>query len=71
MEGPNGTHLCLVFPLAGPSVHGMSFGREGRTEGSRRLRADLARKVAKQTAAVMELMHSAGLVHGGTSDLHS
>jgi len=38
----------------------------GRVSGSRRLRADLVRKVAKQTAAVLELMHSAAIVHGGS-----
>jgi hypothetical protein len=45
------------------------FGSEGRTEGSKRLRGDLAREVAKQTATVMELMHSAGLIHGGSLTL--
>jgi hypothetical protein len=37
----------------------------GRVAGSRRLRADLARKVAKQTAMMIHHMHSAGVVHGG------
>ncbi|KAF8347561.1 kinase-like domain-containing protein [Amanita rubescens] len=64
VEGPNGTHLCLVSELAGPSVRAMSSSGGGRVEGSTRLRGDLARQVAKQTATVMELMHSAGLVHG-------
>ena len=68
-EGPNGTHLCLVSELAGQSVCAMSFPGGGRLEGSTRLRGDLARKVAKQTATVMELMHSAGLVHGGSFTL--
>ena len=65
-EGPNGMHLCTVSYLAGPSVASMS--RSGiKFAGSKRLRADLARKVAKQTAAVVGLMHSAGIVHGGLS----
>ena len=69
-EGPNGTHICLVSELAGPSVFAMSFfGCEGRLEGSKRLRGDLAKNVAKQTAAAVELMHSAGLVHGGSLTL--
>ena len=45
------------------------FGCEGRIEGSKRLRGDLARQVAMQTATAMELMHSAGLVHGGSLTL--
>jgi len=63
VEGPNGTHVCLVSELAGPSVRAMSFSGGGRIEGSTRLRGDLARKVAKQTATVIELT---GLVHGGS-----
>ena len=70
-EGPNGSHLCTISQFAGPSVAYMSDD-EVRSLGSKRLRGDLARKVAKQTATVIELMHSAGLVHGGSSpDLHS
>ena len=70
-EGPNGSHLCTISQFAGPRVAFMSHD-EVRSLGSKRLRGDLARKVAKQTATVIELMHSAGLVHGGSSpDLHS
>ncbi len=68
-EGPNGTHVCLVSELAGPSIRAMSFSGGGRLQGSTRLRGDLAREVAKQTAMVMELMHSAGLIHGGSLTL--
>ena len=62
-KGPNGTHVCLVSQLAGPSLYAMSFF------GRKRLRGDLAREVAKQTAAVVELMHSAGVAHGGSLTL--
>ena len=68
-EGPNGTHLCTVSQFAGPSVFSMSYP-EFRSAGSKRLRGDLARKVAKQVATVVEFMHSAGIVHGGSSDSH-
>jgi serine/threonine-protein kinase SRPK3 len=64
VQGPNGSHLFLIFPLAGPSILSMSDS-PGRAAGSRRLRADLARKVAKQTAMVMHHMHCTGVVHGG------
>ena len=64
VQGPNGSHLFLVFPLAGPNIRAMSDS-PGRVSGSRRLRADLARKVAKQTAMVLHHMHCAGVVHGG------
>ena len=63
-NGPNGSHLCLVSELAGPSILSMS-NSPGRVIGSRRLRSDLARKVAKQVVDAVELMHTAGFVHGG------
>lgn len=37
----------------------------GRMSGSRRLRGDLARKVEKQVATAVELLHSAGVMHAG------
>src|SRR6267154_812375 len=64
VQGPNGSHHFLIYPLAGPSILAMSDS-PGRVAGSRRLRADLARKVAKQTATMLHNMHSAGVVHGG------
>ena len=64
VQGPNGFHRFLIYPLAGPSILAMSDS-PGRVAGSRRLRADLARKVAKQTATTLHHMHSAGVVHGG------
>jgi serine/threonine-protein kinase SRPK3 len=67
-DSPNGSHLFLVSPFAGPSVLAMSDS-PGRVAGSRRLRADLARKVAKQVATTLYHMHSAGIVHGGERTL--
>ncbi|KAF8351008.1 hypothetical protein F5887DRAFT_1193424, partial [Amanita rubescens] len=62
VHGPNGTHLCLVSKFAGPSLLAMS-----ELGWSKRLRGDLARKVAKQVATVVEFMHFTGFVHGGSS----
>jgi hypothetical protein len=39
----------------------------GRVLGSRRLWGDLARKAARQVATAMDLVHSAGIIHGGSS----
>jgi serine/threonine-protein kinase SRPK3 len=64
LEGPNGTHLCLISQLAGPSVLSMAES-PGRVSGSRRLRGDLARKVASQVATAVELLHGRGIIHGG------
>ncbi|KAF9563706.1 hypothetical protein CPC08DRAFT_816440 [Agrocybe pediades] len=65
--GPNGTHFFLVAPFAGPSIAAL-YDCPGRTSGSRRIRADLARKVAKRTAQSLLDLHQAGIVHGGIFD---
>ena len=64
VKGPNGSHRFLVSPFAGPSILAMS-DCPGRVAGSRRLRGDLARKVAKQIVTAVDCMHRAGVVHGG------
>lgn len=64
--GPNGQHLCLVTPLAGPSVLSLSSSPK-QTSRIRRLAGWLARRVAKQVSLVVEEMHRAGFVHGGSS----
>ncbi|RDB17971.1 Protein kinase dsk1 [Hypsizygus marmoreus] len=60
-NGPNGSHLCLVYGLAGPSILSTPSS-PGRVSTSRRLRKDLARNVAKQLACAFKLMHTAGFV---------
>ncbi len=70
VQGPNGSHRFLVSPFAGPSILSMS-DCPGRVSGSRRLRGDLAREVAKQTATAILHMHRAGIVHGGKSHVLS
>ena len=64
VQGPNGSHLFLISPLAGPSILAMSDS-PGRVAGSRRLRADLARKISKKLATTIHHMHNVGVVHGG------
>jgi len=59
VHGPNGMHLCIISQFAGPSLLSMS-----QLGWSKRLRGDLARKVAKQVATVVEFMHFTGFIHG-------
>ncbi|KAJ7174172.1 kinase-like domain-containing protein [Mycena crocata] len=63
VRGPNGVHRFLISPLGGLSILALSDS-PGRTSGSRRLRGDLARRVAKHTAQAIHCMHRAGFVHG-------
>ncbi|KAF8514480.1 kinase-like domain-containing protein [Gautieria morchelliformis] len=62
-EGPNGVHCCPVSQSAGPSL--LSIAEcPGRVSGSRRLRGELTRMVARQVAIAMDLLYSAGIIHG-------
>ncbi|KAK7055920.1 kinase-like protein [Favolaschia claudopus] len=55
---PSGEHQVIVMQMAGPSLFDIS------DFPSRRLRADLARRVAYQVANALHQMHGAGFVHG-------
>jgi hypothetical protein len=65
IDGPNGHHLCVVSEVGGPSIK--QFNEcPGLTSGSRRLRGEVARKVALQATEGLAYIHSTGTVHGGT-----
>ncbi len=64
IDGPNGTHLCSVSRPGGPSLSAISDS-PGEIAGTRRLRAPLARKLARQLAKAVSLIHDVGFVHGG------
>lgn len=61
-EGPNGTHLCIVFELLGPSVDKVvddyySFGDD--------LETDIILRMSEQLLEAVSLIHEAGMGHGG------
>ena len=68
VDGPNGTHLCYVPQVGGPRLSTISDS-PGEMAGTRRLRAPVARSVARQLAKAVSLIHDVGIIHGGT--LHS
>lgn len=53
LEGPNGTHRCLVFELLGPSVPDMVDAHfpDGRLPGK------LVKAIAKQVVFGLEFLH--------------
>ena len=64
IDGPNGTHFCYISQPGGPSLSAISDS-PGEIAGTRRLRAPLARKLARQLAKAVSFMHDIGIVHGG------
>ncbi|PLB46017.1 kinase-like protein [Aspergillus steynii IBT 23096] len=64
LNGPNGTHRCLVLELLGPSVPDFIEARfaDGRLPGT------LAKTIAKQALVGLDLLHDYKIAHG---DLHS
>lgn len=65
IDGPNGSHLCLVLQVAGPSISIFNRALPGQARGNRRLRGDLARKIAKQTVQALDYMHLERICYGG------
>lgn len=66
LEGPNGTHRCLVFELLGPSVPDMidACFSDGKLPGK------LAKTIVKQVISGLEFLHQEEIGHGGGSYLH-
>ena len=56
VEGPNGRHLCLVYPVLGPTAPPEGIDREKPDE-----LIDLCFQAAKAVA----FLHSKGICHGG------
>ncbi|KAI1414805.1 kinase-like protein [Hypoxylon sp. FL1857] len=54
VTGPNGVHLCLVFPLLGPSVR-LMWGRLAKSTRHR---------VCRQAASGVAFLHEQGICHG-------
>ncbi len=64
IDGPNGRHICLVSEPAGGSV------AESKEAGLRwRFPLHIARGIAARVILGLNFVHSAGIVHGGMSDI--
>ena len=61
LNGPNGTHECLVLELLGPSVPAVLDVRFV----DNRLPAELAKRVARQVLLGLDYLHQHAIGHGG------
>jgi serine/threonine protein kinase len=57
IEGPNGTHQCFAYPVAGPSVGKISIRVPNPT--------NTLRKIVRQAVEAMAALHRHGVCHGG------
>lgn len=57
INGPNGSHLCLVLLVLGPHLPNALFSIDNYGE--------ISRKVALQVVQGLKFLHSNGLCHGG------
>ncbi|KAK5683986.1 hypothetical protein LTS10_003850 [Elasticomyces elasticus] len=65
VQGPNGEHRCIVTDVAGPSVKTLYNDPEHEyNAGARRLRVDIAHKIAKQVVEAVHFLHSHQQCHG-------
>ena len=60
IDGPNGSHVCLVSEVLGPSLADLvSLGKQ--------LRASASRRISRQFVQAVAYLHSEGVCHGGMS----
>lgn len=65
LEGPNGTHQCLVFePMAATMNTIIERIREFSTLGDRKYPLQLLRSIVKQVLLGLDYLHSHKIVHG-------
>jgi len=61
IQGPNGTHTCIISEPLGPSVSTVLEYTDGW-----QLLSDISRRLAAQVAVGVAYLHECGIVHGGT-----
>ena len=62
IEGPNGHHLVLVFEVSGPSIASLRHHWQRR-----KIRPDVVRHIARQTAQGLKEIHDVDIVYGDLS----
>lgn len=65
IQGPNGSHKCLVMP---PAI--MTIRDAQEASYSRLFRPEIARSIVAQLVLAVDFVHSKGIVHAGQSSSH-
>ncbi|KAJ4161570.1 uncharacterized protein LMH87_007602 [Akanthomyces muscarius] len=59
LEGPNGTHICIVYPVRGPTL-----GSAMDVFAERQDCAGTVRRLLGQVATTLDILHKNGVCHG-------
>jgi serine/threonine-protein kinase SRPK3 len=65
-HGPNGEHLCLVFPVMGPSLSRMMESFHPKKPLPDYFSLKVAKITLKQMLQGLQSIHNAGVVHAGS-----
>jgi serine/threonine protein kinase len=63
-QGPNGTHLCLVFEPMGPSANSMAEHLSKEPRSGRKYPKAMAKEILRHTLLGLDFLHQNGIVHG-------
>lgn len=79
-HGPNGTHICLVYSVLGPSIDTLATrGQdeqvddeqdEDDNENDGQITGSTLRDVSKQAIQALYTLHERGICHGGKAPTH-
>jgi serine/threonine-protein kinase SRPK3 len=59
-QSPNGTHICLVYPVLGPTVRDVASIFDGQLNAIETLQ-----DISRQSVSGLAALHSRGICHGG------
>jgi serine/threonine-protein kinase SRPK3 len=59
-QSPNGTHICLVYPVLGPTVRDVASIFDGQSNAIETLQ-----DISRQSVSGLAALHSCGICHGG------
>lgn len=65
-KSPNGTHICLVYPVLGPVVRDAADVFDGEESA-----IEMLQSVSRQAVEALAALHSHGICHGGTSGVEA
>ena len=70
IQGPNGSHLCLVLPPMGPDLNALkNLKTAGSSSESKNylVPISMSKRISRQVLLALDCLHRNEIVHGGSS----